>query len=65
MGTSSKRVVSEGKVSWNNYEGSKESHEVNATQQNLKLPDGTHIYVTKEGKTGAALGNAERPGQKK
>lgn len=60
--SSSDRVVKEEKVSWSNYEGSKDYHEINATQMNIKdLKTGDHIYYnTKSGKMGAALGDAER-----
>lgn len=60
--TSSKRVVKDGKVSWNNHEGTKESHEVNATQMNVKdIKSGDHtFYNPKSGKMGVALGEAER-----
>lgn len=60
--TSSQRVSSDGKVSWNNYEGTKQSHEVNASQMNVKdVESGDHtFYNTKSGKMGVALGGAER-----
>ena len=60
--TSSSRVSNDGKVSWNNYEGTKQSHEVNATQMNVKdIESGDHtFYNPKSGKMGVALGGAER-----
>lgn len=60
--TSSKRVSKDGKVSWNNHEGTKQSHEVNVTQMNVKdTKTGDHtFYNPKSGKMGVALGGAER-----
>ena len=60
MSTSSKRVSSEGKVSWNNYEGTKESHDVQATQMNVKENGDHYFYNTRTGVSGAALAGAER-----
>lgn len=60
--TSSARVVSEGKVSWNNHEGSKDSHEVQVTQMNVKdINTGDHtFYNAKSGVMGVAGGNRDR-----
>lgn len=52
------KLNKDGVVSWNNYQGSKESHDVEVTQMNMKDTDsGDHIYYNpKTGKEGAALG---------
>ena len=44
--------------SWNNYDGMKDSHDVQATQMNEKnLQTGEHIYYnTKLGREGATVG---------
>lgn len=65
--TSSKRTIVDGKVGWNGYDGSKESHDINVTQMNIKdVNTGDHIYYNpKQGRQGVALGGAERTGQKK
>lgn len=60
MSTSSKRVSSDGKVSWNNYEGSKESHDVQATQMNVKENGDHYFYNTQTGVQGVALSGYER-----
>lgn len=60
MSTSSKRVSSEGKVSWNNYEGTKESHDIQATQMNVKENGDHYFYNTQTGVQGTALAGAER-----
>ena len=63
--TSSERVVKDGKVSWNQYDGTKESHDVNVTQMNIKSSDGTHsFYNSKQGREGVAGPNAERTSKK-
>ena len=60
--TSSERVSKDGKVSWSNYDGTKQSHDVNATQMNVKdTSTGDHtFYNPKSGRMGVALGDAER-----
>ena len=65
--TSSQRVVKDGVVTWNNHQGTKQNHEVNATQMNSKnIETGDHtFYNTKTGRSGVALGGAERKGQSK
>ncbi len=60
MSTSSKRVSSDGKVSWNNYEGSKKSHDVQATQMNVKENGDHYFYNTQTGVQGVALSGYER-----
>ncbi len=60
MSTSSKRVSSDGKVSWNNYDGSKQSHDIQATQLNMKENGDHYFYNTRTGVQGAALSGAER-----
>ncbi len=64
--TSSPRTNSEGKVSWRNYDGTKDYHDVNATQMNVKdKKTGDHMfYNLKQGRQGVALGGAERKGKK-
>ena len=65
--TSSKRVNQDGKTSWNQYQGSKDSREVQVTQINIKdNKTGDHyFYNAKQGRSGVALGGAERSGHKK
>ena len=65
--TSSPRIVQDEKVSWNQYDGSKKSHDVNVTQMNSKdIETGDHtFYNPKQGRSGVALGGAERKGQNK
>ena len=65
--TSSKRENKGGKISWNQYQGSKDSREIQVTQMNIKdTKTGDHyFYNTKQGRSGVALGGAERSGQKK
>lgn len=54
--TSSKRFTDKEGVSWSNYQGTKESREVNATQLNSKTKDGMHtFYVPASGKQGVAF----------
>ena len=54
--TSSKRFVDEKGVSWSNYQGTKTSRDVNATQLNSKTKDGMHtFYSPASGKQGAAF----------
>ncbi len=60
MSTSSSRVSSDGKVSWNNYDGTKESHDVQATQMNVKEGGDHYFYNTKTGVQGVALSGYER-----
>ena len=64
--TSTARMAKDGKVTWNNHEGTKASHEVNATQMNSKdISTGDHrFYNTKTGVSGIALGGAERKSRK-
>ena len=65
--TSSKRTVEGGKVAWSSYDGTKNARDINVTQMNIKDTNtGDHIYYNpKQGRQGAALGGAERTGQKK
>ena len=54
--TSSKRFKDEKGVSWSNYQGTKESREVKATQLNSKTKDGMHtFYSPASGRQGAAF----------
>lgn len=57
--TSSDRIVKEGKVSWNNYPGTKESRDIVATQMNVKDTEtGDHtFYSPSSGRSGVAGGN--------
>lgn len=59
MSTSSKRVVSDGRVSWGNYNGTKDSHDVQVDQMNYKdTSTGDHtFYNPKSGAQGVAGGN--------
>lgn len=61
-----KRKDSEG-YSWATYEGTKDSHEVQATQMNSKDYDGKYgshtFYNTKTGAQGVAGPNADRKGK--
>lgn len=65
--TSSSRTNVDGKISWNNYDGTKGSHDVNVTQMNVKdSKTGDHMfYNPKQGRQGVALGGAERKGKVK
>ncbi len=60
--TSSKRVVKDGKVYWNNVAGTKQSQDVNVTQMNVKdLKTGEHMfYNPKSGVQGVAGGNRDK-----
>lgn len=60
--TSSSRISSGGKVSWNNYSGSKESHDVAVTQMNVKDTEtGDHtFYSPASGRMGVAGGNRDK-----
>lgn len=61
-GTSSERVNQDGKVSWNNYDGTKSSHDIQATQMNSKdtTTNDHTFYNTKSGVMGVAGGNRDR-----
>ena len=65
--TSSDRIVKNGSVSWNNYEGNKGSHNIQATQMNVKdISTGDHKwYNTQSGKSGVALGTERERDWKK
>ena len=64
--TSDSRFSDSKGVSWSNFDGTKKSHDVNATQLNSKDRDGSHaFYNTKSGVQGVAGPNAERTGQNK
>lgn len=48
-------------VSWNNYQGTKTSHDVRVDQMNFKSKDNDHtFYSPKSGKQGVAGGNRDR-----
>lgn len=54
--TSSDRYKDEEGISWSNYQGTKDSHDVNATQLNSKTYDGAHtFYSPASGRQGAAF----------
>lgn len=59
--TSSERHTDNTGVSWQNYEGTKVSRDVQATQFNSKDKDGNHtFYNTKTGVQGQAGGNRNK-----
>lgn len=59
--TSSKRYKDDNGVSWSNYSGVKNSHDVAATQLNSKTRDGMHtFYSPASGKQGAAFDERKR-----
>lgn len=54
--TSSKRYKDTDGICWSNYQGTKESRDVNATQLNSKTKDGMHtFYSPASGRQGAAF----------
>ncbi len=55
------RVHDSDGVSWNNYSGTKSSHDIEANQFNSKDMDGNHtFYSPKSGVQGQAGGNRDR-----
>lgn len=55
------RVHDDTGVSWNNYEGTKHSHDIQATQLNSKDLEGNHtFYNTRTGAQGQAGGNRDK-----
>lgn len=67
--TSSKRINQDDKTSWNQYSGSKQSHDVNVNQMNIKdNKTGDHYFYNPKqgnGRSGVCFGDAERKGQQK
>ena len=60
--TSSDRTVSEGRVSWSTFQGTKQSHDIAATQMNYKdTKTGDHtFYSPASGRMGVAGGDRDK-----
>lgn len=64
--TSSKRINDGKSVLYTQYTGTKESHDIQARQMNIKYKDGGHaFYNPMQGRQGYAGPNAERKSDKK